>query len=44
MEKPNVIHILADGRRVDSIEGHVVPKDNPVYKIMLEASKNGGKQ
>ena len=43
MKKPNIVHVLADGTRVKSIEGHVIPADNPVYKIVFEARK-GGKQ
>lgn len=39
MKEPKIIHVLADGKRVDSIEGHVIPKDNPVYKIIFEATK-----
>ena len=39
MKKPKVVHILANGKRVKSIEGHVVPADNPVYEVMLRASK-----
>lgn len=25
-------HILADGREVDSIEGHVIPEGHPFYR------------
>lgn len=39
VKKPKVVHILANGKRVKSIEGHVVPADNPVYEVMLRASK-----
>lgn len=39
VKKPKVVHILANGKRVKSIEGHVVPADNPVYEVMLSASK-----
>lgn len=38
MKKPQIIHILADGKRVKTIEGHVIPADNPVYKIIMETS------
>lgn len=38
MKKPNVIHVLANGKHVKSIEGHVIPSDNPVYRIILETS------
>lgn len=43
MKKPKVVHILANGKRVKSIEGHVVPADNPVYEVMLRASKGESK-
>ena len=43
MTKPKIVHILADGKRVESIEGHVIPADNPVYRMLLEvALQNGG--
>lgn len=42
MKKPNVIHILANGKRVKSIDGHVIPADNPVYEIVLGAQKKQG--
>lgn len=35
---PKIIHVLANGERVDSIEGHVVPEGNPAYRIILEAA------
>ena len=35
MKKPKIVHVLADGRRTDSILGKVVPADNPVYEIIL---------
>lgn len=38
MRKPNVVHIMADGSRVKSIEGKIVPEDNPVYKILIGSS------
>lgn len=41
MKKPTVIHVLANGKRVKSIEGHVVPADNPVYEVLLRAAKGG---
>lgn len=43
MKKPKVVHILANGQRVKSMKGHVVPADNPVYEVMLRASLRGGK-
>ena len=42
MRKPKVVHILANGKRVKSIEGHVIPAENPVYEIILRA-KTGEK-
>ena len=42
MRKPKVVHILANGKRVKSIEGHVIPAENPVYEIILR-SKTGEK-
>ena len=39
MRTPNIIHVLADGKRVNSIEGHVIPEDNPVYEIILRAKR-----
>lgn len=41
MKKPTVIHVLANGKRVKSIEGHVVPANNPVYEVLLRAAKGG---
>lgn len=37
MKKPKIVHVLANGKRVKSIEGHVIPDDNPVYEIILGA-------
>lgn len=42
IKKPKVVHILANGKRVKSIEGHVVPADNPVYEVLLQAATAGG--
>lgn len=42
MKKPTVIHVLANGKRVKSIEGHVVPANNPVYEVLLRAATKGG--
>lgn len=38
-QKPKIIHVLADGRRVDSIEGHVVPADNLAYRLIVDVAK-----
>lgn len=43
MKQPKVVHILANGKRVKSIEGHVIPADNPVYEVMLRAIKEDSK-
>lgn len=37
-KRPIIVHVLANGKRVKSIEGHVIPADNPVYKIIMETS------
>ena len=36
-----IIHVLADGKRVDDITGHVVKveKDNPLYEIIGRISQ-----
>ena len=39
MKKPKIIHVLANGKRVDSIEGHIIPADNPVYGIIAGAAQ-----
>lgn len=39
MKKIKIVHVLASGKRVKSIEGHVVPASNPVYEIVLQAHK-----
>lgn len=36
MKKPKIIHVLADGTKVNSIAGKVVPGDNPVYEVILQ--------
>lgn len=40
MKKPKIVHVLANGKRVKSIEGHVVPEENPVYEVILGAQLN----
>lgn len=37
--KPRVIHILANGERVSSIEGKVIPSNNAVYEQVLKGVK-----
>lgn len=39
MKQPKIIHILANGERVDSIKGHVVPADNPVYEVIIKINQ-----
>lgn len=43
MKKPKVVHVLANGKHVKSIEGHVIPADNPVYKIIIASQQSTGK-
>lgn len=42
MRKPKVIHILANGKRVKSIDGHVIPAENPVYAVILGTQHKEG--
>ena len=44
MKKPTIVHVLANGKKVKSIKGHVVPADNAVYKVILEVSKGAGNE
>lgn len=37
--QPKIIHILANGKKVKSIAGHVVPQDSPAYAVILRAYK-----
>ena len=39
MKKPMIVHVLADGTKVNSIAGKVVPGDNPVYEVILKSSR-----
>lgn len=41
MKKPNVIHVLSNGKRVKDITGHVVPADSAAYRVIFEVSKGG---
>lgn len=36
--KPKIVHVMADGRKLDSIEGHVVPAGNAAYRIIYECA------
>lgn len=42
MKEPKIVHVLANGKRVKSIEGHVIPADNPVYKIIIDSKQTTG--
>ena len=42
MEKQKIVHYLSNGQRVRSIEGHVIPADNPVYSIIIGAQQKQG--
>lgn len=42
MKKPKIVNILSNGKRVKSIEGHIIPGDNPVYEIILGTQKKQG--
>lgn len=35
-----VRHFLADGREVDSIEGHVIPENHPFYRTYARILMN----
>ena len=37
--EPKIVHILANGERVDSIEGKEIPADSPVYEILLKGEQ-----
>ncbi len=37
MKKPVIVHVLANGKKVNSIEGKVIPGDNPVYQVILSS-------
>lgn len=41
MRRPNIVHVLANGQRVESIEGKIIPEDNPVYEIIFRAATKG---
>ena len=40
-KEPTIIHVLANGKRVKDIKGHVIPADNPVYEIILRGGTRG---
>lgn len=35
-KEPSIVHVLANGKRVKDIKGHVIPKDNAAYHILFE--------
>ena len=41
-KEPTIVHILADGRRVKTVEGLIVPADNTAYNVIVEAVKHNG--
>lgn len=41
-KEPTIVHILADGRRVKTVEGLTVPADNTAYNVIVEAAKQRG--
>lgn len=51
-EHYTVTHTMADGTKIVSIDGYVIPDDNPVYELfrkvnerrMEEMRKNGNKE
>ena len=40
--EPRIVHVLADGTKVNSIKGMIVPQDNNAYAVMVEAAKSRG--
>ena len=40
-KEPTVVHILANGKRVKDVKGHVIPAENPVYEIIYKGDKEG---
>lgn len=38
-QEPKVINILANGERVSSIEGKVIPRNNATYEMVLKGAK-----
>ena len=41
-KEPRIIHILADGKKVKSIDGHIIPANNVAYNVILDAAKKRG--
>jgi hypothetical protein len=42
MKKPKIVHVLANGKKVHSIAGKVVPGENPVYEVILKSVNKVG--
>ena len=40
-KEPVIVHILANGKHVKDIKGHVIPAENPVYEIIYKGAKEG---
>lgn len=38
-KSPKITHILANGTVLESIAGKVIPRDNPVYELVLKGVK-----
>lgn len=38
-KSPKITHILANGTKVESIAGKVIPRDNPVYELVMKGAK-----
>lgn len=43
MNKPKIVHVMANGQRLNDIKGHIVPADSAVYQVIFEVSKGGNK-
>lgn len=39
MKMPKIVHVLANDKRVKSVEGMVVPADNAVYEVIIRSIK-----
>lgn len=39
MKKTTIVHVLANGRKVKSVEGMIVPADNAAYEVIIRTSK-----
>lgn len=41
-KEPTIVHVLADGKRVKSVEGSIVPADNAAYAILIAHVRKQG--